>query len=752
MPATLSLVAISLLVVWMGVERGGYFIVGWTLPALALAALILAGIALGVIRGPGSRVGVVAILLFGGYAVWTFASILWAPNRGDAWLGASLTLLYVLVVWVTASLVNAGASRRWVLSASAPGPAGVAAVTVLSLEDRLESLFENGRLMGTVGYYNGEAAFLLAPFWVSMYLAGSRRVNPLLRGAVLAGAVLSVETAVLTQSRGAMVAMAASTPVFFLLSGQRLRGLLALAPVAVALLVAFPGLNEVYQSLSGESDASAAISNITPVVWLSTAAAGVYGLLWGMVDGRWRPTEKMARAAGVAALAGVLIVAVAGTFALTERVGSPVTFTQQKWEDFKTNDATGEDQSRYLSASGQGRYSLWRIAWQDFVSRPVTGIGAHNYEATYYQLREQTTTGSVRQPHMLALEVLAERGVVGGALFFGFLATCAATGLRERFGRLTSEGKAQVGALLAAAAYWFVHSSAEWFWQIPAVTLPAMIYLGMLITPWRRRSFSPLGWPLRAAGMGAAALAIAAVAPLYISDRYLAQTYETANPAEAMVFAERAQRFDPLSHLMQRREGELAIQLGNLDRAEAALEEAIRLNPEHYAPYALSASFYEQRDRPVEALEMYQKALALNPLSSDLNRQAIQLLPRATGETATVRLVDGGAQASLRLEIEEGSAGGGPLQPLSIPSGADGVLIAWPENIREPFPAQSAENLSAAFVNTEGEVVSISPLSGQGAIEPPDGYSMAVVAERGFFEENGIGADGNLILAASPTD
>lgn len=738
--------------VWMGVERGGYFVVGWTLPTLALAALIMAGMALGVIRGPGSRVGVAATALFGGYALWTFASILWAPNRGDAWLGAGLTLLYALAVWVAASLVNAGASRRWVLSASALGPAGVAAITVFSLESRIESLFENGRLMGTVGYYNGQAAFLLVPFWVSMYLAGSRRVNPLLRAAVLAGAVLSVQTAVLTQSRGAMVAMAVSTPVFFLLSGQRLRGLLALSPVAIALLFAFPGLNEVYQALSGEPDASAAISSITPVMWISAAAAGVYGLIWGLIDGRWRPSAKVARVAGVAALAGVLVVAAVGMFAVTERVGSPVAFTQQKWEDFKTNDAVGEEQSRYLSASGQGRYSLWQIAWQDFAARPVTGVGAHNYEATYYQLREQTTTGSVRQPHMLALEVLAERGVVGGALFFGFLATCAATGLRERFGRLTSEGKAQVGALLAAAAYWFVHSSAEWFWQIPAVTLPAMIYLGMLITPWRRRSFSSPGWPLRAAGMGAAALAIAAVAPLYISDRYLAQTYETANPAEAMVFAERAQMFDPLSHLMQRREAELAIQLGNLDRAGQALEEAIRLNPEHYAPYALSASFHEQRDRPAEALEMYQQALALNPLSSDLNRQAIQLLPRAAGQTATARLVDGGAQASLRLRVVEGSAGGGPLQPLSMPSGADGVLVAWPGNITEPFPAQSAEGMSAAFVDTEGEVVSISPLSGQDVVEPPGRYSMAIIAERGFFEENGIGADGSLILAASPTD
>jgi hypothetical protein len=42
------------------------------------------------------------------------------------------------------------------------------------------------------------------------------------------------------------VAMAVSMLVFFVFSGQRLRGLLALAPVAAALFLAVPGLNEVY--------------------------------------------------------------------------------------------------------------------------------------------------------------------------------------------------------------------------------------------------------------------------------------------------------------------------------------------------------------------------------------------------------------------------------------------------------------------------------------------------------------------------
>jgi hypothetical protein len=67
----------------------------------------------------------------------------------------------------------------------------IAAFTLPVLSSRLSDLFEDNRLIGSVGYYNGEAAFLLVPFWVAVYLAGSRRVNPILRGLVFAGAVVS---------------------------------------------------------------------------------------------------------------------------------------------------------------------------------------------------------------------------------------------------------------------------------------------------------------------------------------------------------------------------------------------------------------------------------------------------------------------------------------------------------------------------------------------------------------------------------
>jgi hypothetical protein len=56
--------------------------------------------------------------------------------------------------------------------------------------------------VGSVSYYNGEAAFLLIPFRVGIYLAGSCLVNPALRGLVLAGVLCSMEVVVLISHAG----------------------------------------------------------------------------------------------------------------------------------------------------------------------------------------------------------------------------------------------------------------------------------------------------------------------------------------------------------------------------------------------------------------------------------------------------------------------------------------------------------------------------------------------------------------------
>ncbi|WP_243638116.1 O-antigen ligase family protein [Rubrobacter taiwanensis] len=739
---TAVLVAVALLVPWMGLFGAGYFPGQWTVAAGITALLVLLASLAGLCPPLRRDWSGIALALFTAFAAWTALSMLWSPNAGDAWVGTGQTLLYLMAFWIVLAMLGAGASRRRVLAATALGPAAVAAFTLLMLPAHTEDLFEYGRLLGTAGYANGQAAFLLVPFWAAIYLAASRRVHPLLRGLLLAGAALSLNLAVLTQSRGAMVSLGVSLLVYFALSGQRLRGFVALLPAALALAAAFPDLNEVYQAFLREEAAGAALSAALPKIWLGAAAAGLYGLLWGAADSNWRLSTVATRVLGSLVLAGVIVATVVAGAAALERVGDPVGWAESRWEAFKSNDPAGHEQSRYLSISGSGRYTLWQVAWRDFAENPITGVGTHNYEATFYQLRERGGFW-VRQPHMLPLEVLAERGAVGGALFLGFLAVCAAGGLWARFRELNPQGKAQVGALLACVAYWFVHSGAEWFWQMPAITLPAIFYLALLAGPWGRSNASASGWTARAAGLVASILTLAAVIPLYAADHYVQRSYAAESPQEALELVERAQRFDPLNPRLAQREAELAMSAGDWERVELSYRRAIELNPEHYAPYMFLADFYERRGELEKALEMYQEALRRNPLDSDLNRRAVHLAYQTGVESVEVGLRHRGEErAGLTAEVARSAAD----HPVAL---RPGTLLILPANTVGELRLRGAgAPVDVALADSAGSILRVER-GVSGSVSEDQPYRLVLAAESGFFDRAGIGAEDRIVLARS---
>jgi hypothetical protein len=82
--------------------------------------------------------------------------------------------------------------------------------------------------------------------------------------------------------------------------------------------------------------------------------------------------------------------------------------------------------------------------------------------------------------------------------------------------------------------------------------------------------------------MGIAALALTVV-PLYVANCYLEKSYMVTGPAESLVAAERAQEFNSLNPRIPEREAELAVEIGDWDRAQGAYEGTIGLNREHYA-------------------------------------------------------------------------------------------------------------------------------------------------------------------------
>jgi O-antigen ligase len=90
------------------------------------------------------------------------------------------------------------------------------------------------------------------------------------------------------------------------------------------------------------------------------------------------------------------------------------------------------------------------------------------------------------------LEQLVELGLPGLAflaLLVGGIAAAARRALRA--------GAPLAAGVCAALVTWLLHASIDWDWQIPAVTLPAIVLAGALIAASERSAAKPSGSALR---------------------------------------------------------------------------------------------------------------------------------------------------------------------------------------------------------------------------------------------------------------
>jgi hypothetical protein len=146
--------------------------------------------------------------------------------------------------------------------------------------------------------------------------------------------------------------------------------------------------------------------------------------------------------------------------------------------------------------SGHGRTRLWRVAWDAGRAHPLAGGGA----GTWAGLADaRLGVDAPANAHSLELETFAELGVVGLALLVGAFAVAFA--------------HARGPAGLAVLAAFVVHSAVDWDWQLPAVTIHALLAAGAILR--RRRPplplvFAPLALAIGVAcglhGLGAALL------------------------------------------------------------------------------------------------------------------------------------------------------------------------------------------------------------------------------------------------------
>jgi O-antigen ligase/polysaccharide polymerase Wzy-like membrane protein len=616
-PALLAgLPVLAIFFIWDWAQ-GGFAPTSWypgALFLLFLVGVVVVSLGSGLTELP--RASRLALVFLAAYAAWSFLSITWADARGDAWDGANRTLLYASVYALFALLPWRAGSASVLLGLYAVGTTLVGAIFLTRAVTAADPtrFFIDGRFASPAEYPNANCAMLLGAFWPALFLSSRREVPPLLRGVLLACAGFLVQLAVLPESRGSLVAVPIAVAFYLAIVPGRLRSVLSLALVGAATLAALAPLLDVYASRGSVPDVRSALDDAALAMALSFAVLFAAGTAIGMLDRKRELSMRTRRRASIAVVVGAAATAVAGAAVFLAVYGNPATRTADAWDEFKAGETANFGSSHFVGGLGSNRYDFWRAGVDQFKSAPLVGVGADNFAQGYLVTRRSGE--EPLYPHSFEIRVLGQTGLVGAGLVAGFLAFALAAALRAR----GSPGLAGPAAAAAAAAfgYWFLHGSVDWFWEIPALTAPAIAWLG-LAAALGRRDEAPAGRGLGRTAIvlgGIVAAGAASYTLPWIAARSLvrAEAGWRANPALAFDRLDLARRLNRLSDLPDLTTGAIAFRVGHYDRARTAFRRALERNPGNWYPDLELAILDSLEHRRGDALRRLESAKRKNPL------------------------------------------------------------------------------------------------------------------------------------------
>jgi O-Antigen ligase len=667
-----GLLVVALMLIW-AVHDGGYDADTWYWGALVVLGL-LASVVLA--RGWGaiqlSRAAKVALAAFALYVAWSYLSIAWAASPGDALTGSNRALLYLLVFAIMLVLpwTISGALIALVTFALVIGVVAIVLLVRLASADHVAALVIGGRLAAPTGYFNSTAALFTIEALVGIALAARRELPGLLRGILIGFACAGLQLAVIVQSRGWLFTLPLILIAAIVLLPDRLRVAgAAILPAAATLAVVHPLLH-VYQASGGvalnraSSEAGHSALRMSLIVF-------VVGTLiaWGeALLPTPRPNALRRRLLGAVAVLLALGATAVGALAVSH--GHPFRFVSRQWHGF-SHPSTVHSGSHFTDL-GSGRYDFWRVALDAFVAHPVSGLGQDNFY-NYYVPRRRTGE-EPSWTHSLELRLLAHTGLVGTGLFAVFLIAGIAAALRGRRRRrcgaadaATSSpvrGPTPPAATVAATALlpfvvWLIYGSVDWFWEMPALSGPALGFLAMAAAlgrgspaeaaedPSTSARTQPSTRAARLAGaLGVLAL-LAAVIVLgfpYLSVREtsIGSDLGQSDPAKALHALSIAADLNPLSANPSRLAGTIALSNRSYGAARGRFNEAISRDPGGWYAWfgaGLAASAFGDR---TQARRDVQAAASIDPRNAliagtladlDAGRQldlaaTLRLLPR----------------------------------------------------------------------------------------------------------------------------
>jgi O-antigen ligase len=189
------------------------------------------------------------------------------------------------------------------------------------------------------------------------------------------------------------------------------------------------------------------------------------------VFARW---ELRAERAGTARLGGLPLPQWAPTAAAILVVAIVVVPVAIAKGTSTATPAAGETSARFSSV-GSNRYEYWKVALRVAADHPIAGVGTSGFAVEW--LRRRDINDAAKDAHSLELETLAELGLIGFALLSALLVSVALAARRVyRYDPGLAAGP------IAGLTLWALHAAIDWDWEMPALTLAAVVLAGTLVS------------------------------------------------------------------------------------------------------------------------------------------------------------------------------------------------------------------------------------------------------------------------------
>jgi tetratricopeptide (TPR) repeat protein len=616
---------------------------------VAIAALVAAW--LGRLRPAPPRSATIGLALLAAFAAWSGLTLLWSVAPDLTWIELNRVLASVLVLGL--AIVLGASSPRAVALAAGGVLALVTVVAVYALGQKLlpgvrvGSLLDldrtggYARLQQPLGYWNALALLLAIGAPLALAYAAGATGRRRRRVAAAVTLQLILVTGAFTYSRGGALALAAGLVVAVALGGSWPRTLVWLA---ASVLAAAPpiaiGLSAHAISASGvalarrESAGLLLLALVAACTILLVVGAGALLELEPAADPSPAARRRAARALSV--LAGGALLAGLVAAGLSDRgVAGSVSHIVTSFTS-TSGAVASRNPSRLLSAESANRWVWWKEAIGAFAARPLAGWGAGSFPVVHMLYRHDAL--AVLQPHSAPLQWLAETGLVGALLALGGWGLLLAAARRAVATRSGAQ-RALAAAVLAGAVAYAVHACYDWDWDIPGVTLPALVLLGVLAgsAPAGGSGRAPVagddrGGRLLALGgatLGLCAFAVSAVLPSLAASRASAALVAAASGSPATLArawseARAASALDPLSDAGPLAQASLALHAGAPRLARDYLLEAVSREPTDAQAWGSLAQVELQLRSARAAVADAQRALDLDPRDHAIASQAGQ--------------------------------------------------------------------------------------------------------------------------------